>query len=122
MYLAVATQPDISYAIGHLSSFLDCYRLEHWAAAICILWYLQSTQTYALTLGGQNSIALSGYSDSDYANYINTSWSIGRYCFALRSGVMSSKKQPTVADSSCYMEYIALHDAAYKVVFLRQIL
>ena len=36
--------------------------------------------------------------------------------------MMSSKTQPTVADSSCYAEYIALHDAAYEVVFLRQLL
>jgi hypothetical protein len=34
----------------------------------------------------------------------------------------SSRKQPTIADSSCYAEYIALHDAAHKVVFMRQLL
>jgi hypothetical protein len=34
----------------------------------------------------------------------------------------SSKKQPTVADSSCYAEYIALHDASHEAVFLRQLL
>ena len=39
MYLAVATRLDISYAVGRLSSFLDCYRPEHWAAAIRVLRY-----------------------------------------------------------------------------------
>ena len=34
----------------------------------------------------------------------------------------SSRKQTTVADSSCYAEYIALHNAAHKVIFLRQLL
>jgi hypothetical protein len=34
----------------------------------------------------------------------------------------SSKKQPTVADLSCYVEYIALHSAAHEVIFLRQLL
>ena len=34
----------------------------------------------------------------------------------------SSKKQPTVANSSCYAEYIALHDTTHEVVFLRQLL
>lgn len=33
-----------------------------------------------------------------------------------------SRKQKTVADSSCYAEYIALHDASHEVVFLRQLL
>ncbi len=34
----------------------------------------------------------------------------------------SSWKQATVADSSCYAEYMALHDAAHKAIFLRQLL
>lgn len=34
----------------------------------------------------------------------------------------SSKKQAMVADSSCYAEYIALHGASHKAVFLRQLL
>jgi hypothetical protein len=124
MYLAVATQPDISYTVGRLSSFLDCYRLEHWEAAICMLCYLKGTRTHTLTLGGKNLLSLNGYSDSDYANCIDTSRSVGGYCFTLGSGMISwsSRKQPTVTDSSCYAEYIALHTAAHEVVFLRQLL
>ena len=124
MYLAVATRPDISYAVGRLASFLDCYRIEHWEAAIRVLRYLKSTRTYALTIGGQKPMSLSGYSDSDYANCIDTSRSIGGYCFTLGTGMISwsSRKQPTVADSSCYAEYIALHGAAHEAVFLRQLL
>src|ERR1700761_13732 len=124
MYLAVATRPDISYAVGRLSSFLDDFRLEHWEAAIRVLHYLKATRTYGLTLGGKNSLTLNGYSDSDYANCVDTSRSIGGYCFTLGSGMISwsSKKQATVADSSCYAEYIALHSASHEVVFLRQLL
>ena len=124
MYLAVATRPDIAYAVGRLSSFVDCYRPEHWEAAIRVLRYLKGTRDYVLTLGGKNALALNGYSDSDYANCIDTSRSVGGYCFTLGSGMISwsSRKQPTVADSSCYAEYIALHSAAHEVVFLRQLL
>lgn len=119
-----ATRPDISYAVGRLSSFLDGFRLEHWEAAVRVLRYLKGTRSFALTLGGKNSLAISGYSDSDYANCIDTSRSIGGYCFVFDSGMISwsSKKQTTVADSSCYAEYIALHSASYEVVFLRQLL
>jgi len=124
MYFSVATRPDISYAVGRLSSFLDCYRLEHWEAAIRVLRYLKGTRSYALTLGGKAPLTLLGYSDSDYANCPDTSRSIGGYCFSLGSGMISwsSRKQPTVADSSCYAEYIALHNASHEVVFLRQLL
>ena len=81
MYIAVVTQPDISYTMGHLSLSLDCYRTKHWSTTICILHYLKCMWSYALTLGGQSPIKLSGYLDSDYANCIDTSWSIGGYCF-----------------------------------------
>ena len=77
MYLAVATRPYIAYAVGRLSSFLDCYRPEHWDAAIRVLQYLKGTRLYTLTLGGTNALHLNGFSDSDYANCLDTSRSIG---------------------------------------------
>ncbi len=82
MYLAVATRLDIAYAVGRLASFMDCYQPNHWAAAICVLCYLKGTRLYSLTLGGQNSLSLSGYSDSDYANCMDTSCSVGGYLSA----------------------------------------
>ena len=124
MYISFATHPDISYAIGCLSSFLDCYRLDHWNAAVHVVQYLKGTCTHALSLGGKNLISLAGHSDSDYANCVDTSHSIRGYCFSLGSGVISwsSKKQATVADSSCYAKYIALHNVGHEVAFLRQLL
>jgi hypothetical protein len=80
MYIAVAMRPDISYVVGRLSSFLDCYRPEHWEAAIRVVHYLKGTRTHILTLGGSNPLSLVGYSDSDYANCTDTSRSIGGYC------------------------------------------
>ena len=34
----------------------------------------------------------------------------------------ASHKQPQTADSSCYAEYISLHDASHEAIFLRQLL
>jgi len=123
-YITVATRPDISFAIGQLASFLECYCPEYWSAVIWVVWYLKGTCSLCLTLGGIGSIHLMGYSDLDYANCIDTSCSIGSYCFSLGSGAISwsSKKQCIIADSSCYVEYIALHEAFYKTIFLHQLL
>jgi len=123
-YIAVATRPDIAYAVGRLSSFLDCYREEHWAAAIRVLRYLKSTRTLCLVLGGPRSPSLSGYSDADYANCKDTSQSVSGYCYSLGLGVISwrSRKQRTVADSTCYAEYTALHETSREGIFLRQLL
>jgi hypothetical protein len=123
-YLAVASRPDIAFAVGRLASFLDCYCPEHWDAAIRVVRYLSGTRLLTLQLGGPNPLSLFGYSDSDYSNCKRTSKSIGGYCYSLGSGMISwaSRKQKTVADSSCYAEYIALHDASHEAVFLRQLL
>ena len=39
-YIAVATCPNVAFAIGCLSSFIDCYMPVHWSTAIHILRYL----------------------------------------------------------------------------------
>ena len=124
MYIAVGTCPDIAYAVGCLVSFLDCYSLEHWEAVICVMQYLKGTCSLCLTLGGSGVLQLTGFSDSDYANCVDTSCSIGRYCFSLGSGTIlwSSRKQRTVANLFCYAKYIALHDAAHEANFLCQLL
>ena len=51
-YLAMGTRPDIAYAVGRLAGFLDCYRVEHWEAAICVVRYLKGTCQLCLKLGG----------------------------------------------------------------------
>ena len=123
-YAAIATRPDIAYAVSRLSSFHDCYMPDHWSAAIHVLRYLKGTRTLSLTLGGDRSPSLLGYSNSDYANCVDTSCSISSYCFSLGLGVISwsSRKQKVVADSSCYAEYVALHNASHETSFLRQLL
>jgi len=123
-YLAVTTRPDISYTVGCLASYLDCYREEHWNAAICILHYVKGTRNLVLTLGGQSPLMLSGYVDSDFANCPETSRSISSYCYSLGAGSISwsSKKQKHATDSTCYAEYVALHHAGKEIIFLHELL
>ena len=118
-YLAIATRPNITYAVGHLASVLDCYRSEHWDAAICVIRYLKGTRLFSLKLGGFNSLWLLGFTDLDYANCPDTSCSVGGYCFTLGSGMIScaSRKQQHASDSTCYSEYIAMHEASHELLF-----
>src|SRR5260370_20148904 len=57
-YLAIATRPDISFAVGILASFLDCYRDEHWNAAIRVLRYVKGTRDLSLTFIGSSPLTL----------------------------------------------------------------
>jgi hypothetical protein len=81
--------------VGHLACFLDCYREEHWNAAIRVLRYVKGSCSLSLVLGSTSPISLIGYSDSDFANCCDTSRSISGYNFSLGSGTVSwnSKKQ-----------------------------
>lgn len=88
-YLAMATCPNIAFAVGKLATFLDCYHPEHWQAAIRILQYVKGTRNLCLSLGGNSSPLLVGYSDLDYANCPDTSQSISGYCFSPGSGTIS---------------------------------
>jgi transposase InsO family protein len=123
-YLAVATRPDIAHAVGQLSSFLHCYRPNHWAAAIRVLRYIKGTRSLSLVLGGNSPASLVRYADSDFANCYDTSRSVSGYCFSLGSGAISwsSQKQIHTSDSTSYAEYIALHHAGKETIFLRELL
>ena len=88
-YITVGTCPDIAFAMGHLSFFLDCYTLEHWSATICIVCYLKGTQMMGLALSGTNPLHLIGYSNSNYDNFPKMSHSISGYCFNISSSAIS---------------------------------
>ena len=124
IYLAIGTRPDIAYAVQQLSQFLDSYTSDHWNAAIRVVRYLKGTRNLQLVLGGNSTIKLLGFSDSDWANCLNTRRSIGAYTFSLGSGSVtwSVRKQKTVATSSCEAEYVAAFEAAKEALWIRQLL
>lgn len=124
IYLAVGTRPDISYSVQQLSQFLDCYSYSHWNAAIRVVRYLKGTRDLQLVLGGTNDIKIIGFTDSDWANCPDTRRSVGGYLFTLGSGPISwqSKRQRTVATSSCEAEYTAAFEASKEAMWLRTLL
>ena len=124
IYLAVGTRFDISYAVQQLSQFFDCYTYVHWNAAVRVVRYLKGTRDLRLTLGGESDLRLMGYTDSDWANCLDTRRSVGGFGFTLGAGLISwnVKKQKTVASSSCEAEYMAAFEAAKEAIWLRTLL
>ena len=124
MYVASGSRPDIMFAVSKLSCFLDCYCETHWQATVCIVRYLKGTQEFGLVLGGSSpSPLLIGYCDSDYVNDpgVDGRHSVVGYCITLGSGVVSwsSKKQRTIADSTCATEYMAVSEAGRELVWMQ---
>lgn len=124
MYAAVTTRPDISFAVQQLSQYSSNPGHQHWDAAKRVLRYLKGTQNHCLVLGGGKTIELTGYTDADWANDPDRRRSISGYLFGLGSGMISwsSRKQQTVAASSCEAEYMAASHCTKEALWLRNLL
>lgn len=121
---ATITRPDISYAVGLVSQFMQDPRESHWKAAKRILRYLKGTVNYGLKYNSGGDLVLQGWCDADWASDIDSRRSISGYVFSLGSGAVSwsCKKQPTVALSSTEAEYRAAQLATREAVWLRRFL
>jgi hypothetical protein len=64
MYAAIATRPDISFAVSALSRFLANPGDAHWEATKRVFRYLKGTKHFQLTYGGERQDLL-GYTDAD---------------------------------------------------------
>ena len=86
--------------------------------------YLKGTKDLKLALGGNRPIKLIGFTDSDWANCLDTRRSIGGYGFMLGSGLIlwNAKKQKTIATSSCEAKYTAAFKAAKELIWLRNLM
>lgn len=120
-YLAVATRPDISYAVSCLGQFNNCYRKIHWTAAKRVLRYLKESINLGITYRTDNQ-ELKGYVDADWGNCQNDRRSYTGYAFLLSGGPVSweSKKQRTVALSSTEAEFMGMTEIAKETIYLRK--
>ncbi|KAG9454467.1 hypothetical protein H6P81_007371 [Aristolochia fimbriata] len=88
------TRPDIMFAVGLVSRFMEQPRRDHFAAAKRILRYIKGTLGYKLFYSASEASRLIGYTDSDYGGDIDTRKSTSGYVFNIGSGAFSwsSKK------------------------------
>jgi ribonuclease HI len=122
MYAAIATRPDIAYAVSALSQFLDNPGNAHWQAVKHVLHYLIGTKSHELTYGGERH-DLEGYTDADGAMQEHRH-AVSGYAFIMDGGAVSwsSKKQELVTLSTAEAEYVAATHAAKEAIWLCQLL
>jgi hypothetical protein len=64
----VHTRPDIVFAVGYVSRFMEVPTTEHWSAAKHLLRYIARTKTHRCVYRrGKGTLELIGYSDADHA-------------------------------------------------------
>ena len=111
----VHTHPDLAFAVGFVSWFMERPTVEHQQAVKRILRYVAGTLDFGLHFTKAPGTArFAGYYDSDLAGDIDTSKSMSGTLFFLSNCLVSwqSIKQKVVALSSCEAEYIATTTAA----------
>ncbi|MCO5563234.1 hypothetical protein L7F22_016871 [Adiantum nelumboides] len=106
IYLTI-TRPDLSYAVGVVSQFMQKPCKSHLDAVRQIMRYVKATVNYGMFYEKNAKLYLYGYTDADWAGDFMDRRSTSGYAFSIGNGMISwsSKKQPTVALSSTEAEY-----------------
>ena len=119
LYAAINTRPDVAYAVGMLCRAMAKPTPELHAAALHVLGYLYRTREIGLRYQA-DSKPLYGMTDSDWAVKHSTSGFVFMYNSAAIT--WGSKKQSSVALSSCEAELMAASLAATEAVHLKAFL
>jgi len=137
MYAAHSARPDIAHAAHYLASHMQCPRARHMTAAHRVLRYLAGTKEIGLLFGAHNGgprgdsrghapvqLDVCAYADADWANGKVDRKSITGWVAKLNGDPISwaSKKQQTVALSTCEAELYAEAAAIQEVLWLRGLL
>ena len=123
MYAMLGTRPDLAYAVSVVSRYASNPTGTHWKAVKRIFRYIRGTLDLRLTFSGALE-PLAGYTDADWGGDRDTRRSTSGYVFNVGSGAISwsSKRQPTVALSTCEAEYMGQTQAAKEAIWLSRLL
>ncbi|WVZ80243.1 hypothetical protein U9M48_027735 [Paspalum notatum var. saurae] len=109
LYLTT-TRPDIQFAIGLCARFQASPRESHRTAVKRILRHIKFTPEFGLWYSADSSLSLLGFSDSDHAG-----------CWIDRKSTFvswSSRKQSSVATSTCEAEYVAAASGYSQILWM----
>ena len=81
VYAMVATRPDFSHTVGVVSRFMHNSGRSHWNAVKHVFRYLTGTKDHGILFGPNKNSGVVGYTDSDFAGYVDSQKSTTGYCF-----------------------------------------
>lgn len=129
MYPSISTRPDISNAARSLAQHMQDPKRRHEIAAKRVLRYLAGTKEIGLMFGREEKKAdsemnITAFGDADWGNSRSDRKSITGWIVKLNGDVVSwaSKKQHTVAQSTCEAELYAEGAAINEVLWQRGLL
>ena len=124
IHLMSCTRPDLSFCVTFLSQFMKDPNESNLLVAKDVLRYLKGTAEISLVFTKATDVFLNGYSDSDWGSLPDRK-SVTGYCFKLNLDgsfvAWKTRKQSTVALSTCEAEYVALSCSIQEAQFLEQL-
>ncbi|XP_041026883.1 secreted RxLR effector protein 161-like [Juglans microcarpa x Juglans regia] len=121
IYAQICTRLDISFAVGMLGRYQSNPGMSTWKATKRVLRYLQGTKDYQLTFRRTDSLEVTGYSNSDFADCSDSRKSTSGYFFLLAGGAISwrSMKQTITFSSTMEAKFVACFEAIIHGLWLR---
>ena len=121
-WAALATRPDIAFAVSTMAQFASNPGPAHWDAVKRIFRYLAGTRNLWLSYGETQRV-LEGYADAD-GSMNDDRRAISGYAFLIDGGAVSwsSKRQEIVSLSTTESEYVAATHGMKEALWLRSLL
>jgi hypothetical protein len=117
IYLSMGTRPDIMFAVGVVSRYMNHPKVRHWGMVKGILRYLRGTLSYGIAYGFEDVLVV--FTDSDWGSDLETRRSTSGYVFSFGRPISwKSKYQATVALSTVEAEYMALSACVQECIWL----
>ncbi|CAJ2640870.1 unnamed protein product [Trifolium pratense] len=118
------TRPDILYAVGVVSRYMEHPTTTHLKAAKRILRYIKDTTNLGLYYSISDDYKLVGYSNSDWGGDVDDQKSTSGFVFYIVNTAFTwmSKKQLIVTLSTCEAEYVAATSCVCHAIWLRNLL
>ena len=122
VYAMTCTRPDLAWVVTKLSQHLSKPSSKDWMMIKHVLRYIKGTADQKLRFTkSSNGLQLRGFSDSDWGSSEDKRSTTGyMFCLNEHGGAISwkSRKQPTIALSTCEAEYMALVATTQEALFL----
>ena len=121
LHLSITVRPDISFAVGVLSRYIQNSGEGNWKAGKRVLRYLRDTSHHGIVFEKNGNREIQGYCDADFADDLDDRKSTTGIVFMHGGAAISwrSKTRTIVAQSTLEAEYVALATAIREAIWIR---
>jgi hypothetical protein len=119
IYMTI-TRPNLSYAVGMISQFMQTPRKSHLDVVRRILRYIKHTLQRGIFYEAKGQLQIHGYMDADWADNVLDKRLTSGFMFFFGNGAVSwsNKKQPIVTLLSTEAKYRGATIVACEIVWL----